>query len=121
MKTYCLSCNLEGHMDDNKFSAIVLDFMPFDGIKEFYPLLYNGALFFQEMNSSKIKWWHGWLKGFNLVRGIAEGHNVDLLDCGDCRWINVETDKFPADVWLPHQITFYSVSVDIGGEELLLI
>jgi len=121
MKTYFLSCNLEGHMHDNKCDIIVINKMPFNGLKEFYPLIHREALFFKEVGGSKIRWWHGWLKGFNLVPGIVKGYNVNFIYMGDGCWANIETTKLGSSPYASSQIEFNSVSIDIGGEELMIL
>lgn len=120
MKTYNLSCNLEGHMDDTKFGSIVISTMPFIGTKEFYPVVRNEALFFKALEGSRVSWWHGWLKGIPFMQGIIRGYQVQLLDC-EGSWINVETPEIVACHRCRSEIIFCSVSIDIGGEELAII
>jgi hypothetical protein len=124
-------------MHDNKCDTIVINKMPFNGLKEFYPLIHREALFFKEVGESRIKWWHGWLKGFNLVPGIVEGYlecvtnrrvgeipagtKLSVLQYNEDCYVNLETETYESQYIDKSHINFGGLFIDIGGEELMIL
>ena len=115
-----LSYNTKSRIGEFKCDVQLLGRMPFPGVRLFEPMIFHDALFFYE-NANGIKWWHGWLKGMPFVSGFVQGIQCNFIYSRSTILINVENDKIVARYWGKSKIEFHTLSIDIGGEELVII
>jgi hypothetical protein len=121
IKLYDLSFNEESILGETQYEARLLLNMRFVGVKEFIPIIHHDALFFKEPGNYGFKWWHGWLKGIPFVSGYVRGIKYDFVYSREYILINVENPIFNSSYWGKSEIQFHSVSIDIGGEDLVVI
>lgn len=118
---YELQFNKESTVEDRKHGYCLLHYMRFEGTKSFIPQIINGILFFTECGNDDTKWWHGWLKGIPFISGWVGNQRYDFIYVNRSVLINVENSMHEAAFWTEREIQFASVSIDIGGEELMII
>lgn len=118
-----LSYNSRSCVGESRYNAVLLDSMPFFGTKHFIPIILQDALFFESNNyDDQIKWWHGWLEGIPFVSGFVKGIRCDFIySRSNVSLMNAENPKLVAQYWGISEVQFCSISIDIGGEDLIIL